>query len=183
MSSDQAHEEQNQQQESTPRSRIKSRQEIEQEKSPTPGRRLTPTSLLLYVGLVVVMYIYWALFPGYPPLELEANLGTSVFIRLLVIFLLINRSVVGWFIGIVLEAIYIVTFSFQIASIGGDSAAKIWGLLFLAIAALALLLTRTSRQHVWSKDEPVAAPAAQSSQQGNGQAESASSSSGSSSST
>lgn len=151
MSSDQAHEDQ--QEDSTPRSKIKSRKEIEQEKSPAPARRPTPTSILLYVGLVVVLYIYWALFPGFPPLELEANLGTSIFIRLLVIFLLINRSVVGWFIGIVLETIYIIVFSFQIASIGGDSAAKLWGLLFLAIAALALLLTRTSRHHVWSKGD------------------------------
>jgi hypothetical protein len=179
MSSDQAPEDQ--QENATPRSKIKSRQEIEQEKAPTPVRRPTPTSLLLYVGLVIVMYIYWAVFPGYPPLELEANLGTSIFIRLLVIFLLINRSVVGWFIGIVLEAIYIITFSFQIASIGGDSAAKLWGLLFLAIAALALLLTRTSRQHVWSKGDAAEAPAAPSGQAEPDQAGSSSSSRSSSS--
>jgi hypothetical protein len=141
------------QENATPRSKIKSRDQIEQEKNPAPGRRPTPSSLLFYVGLVIVLYIYWAFFPGFPPLELEANLGTTIFIRLLVIFLLINRSVVGWFIGIVLEAIYIIVFSFQIASIGGDSAAKLWGLLFFSIAALALLLTRTSRQHVWSKGD------------------------------
>lgn len=145
----------NQGQESAPKSKIKTRDQIEQEQNPTPPRQPTPSSVLVYVGLVIVMYLYWGLFPGYPPLELEANLATSVFIRLLVIFLLVNRSIVGWIIGVVLEGIYIVVFSFQIAGIGGESAAKLWGLLFMSIALMALLLTRTTRQHVFRPDPEI----------------------------
>ncbi len=145
-------------QSSTPKSKIKTRDQIEQEQNPSPQRQPTPSSVLVYVGLVLVMYLYWGLFPGFPPLELEANLATSVFIRLLVIFLLVNRSMVGWVIGVLLEGIYIVVFSVQIAGIGGDSAAKLWGLLFLSIALMALLLTRSTRQHVFQREPQVKSP-------------------------
>jgi hypothetical protein len=184
MSNDPKHSEQEQNQ-AAPQSKIKTREQIEQGKNPAPPRKPTPSSVLVYVGLVIVMYLYWAIFPGFPPLELEANLATSVFIRLLVIFLLMNRSFVGWIIGILLEGIYIVVLSLQIASIGGDSAAKLWGLLFMSIALMALLLTRTTRQHVFSPDPEIVAqqqadPDAESDDE-RGQAEAPSSSSRSSS--
>lgn len=155
MSSEQ---EQNEQpQAETPKSKIKTREQIDRAANPAPPRQLTPSSIMVYIGLVVFLYIYWALFPGFPPLELGANLATSVFVRLLVIFLLMNRSPVGWIIGTLLESLYIVIFALQIASLGGDSAAKLWGLLFLSIAALALLLTRTTRQFVWAPDPEIIA--------------------------
>jgi hypothetical protein len=153
MSSDK--EQNDQQEQQTPKSRIKTRDQIQREAGAVPARRATPASILAYVAIVVTLFVFWAVVPGYPPIDFDGQLAVSVFLRLLVIFLLMNRSAIGWIIALLIEGIYIIVFSIQIAQVGPETAAKLWGLLFISIAAMALILTRSTRQHVFSPDPEV----------------------------
>jgi hypothetical protein len=147
MSSDQNADEQNQTR--APRSRIKTREQIEQEKNPTPARQPTPTSILAYVGLVIFILFYGFLVPGEPSIDFGERLAVTVFLRIMIVFLLINRSTIGWILAILFELSQIILFplSFDV-----PSEPKSWGLIFLHTAALALILTATTRRHVFDPD-------------------------------
>jgi hypothetical protein len=132
-----------QEQNPTPRSKIKSRSEIES----TPARRPTPPSILVYIGIVIFTLLYGLVIPGEPTLAFDQRLAITVFFRLMLIFLLVNRSLIGWILALIFEAMQIVLVAVMIEPPGGP---KIWGMLFLHTAALALLLTGATRQHIWS---------------------------------
>lgn len=189
MSSDQEQTDQTDQADQAPKSKIKTRRELDEQSGAVPPRQPAPSSIFAYVAVIITLFLFWGIVPGYPPIALDGQLAVSVFLRLLVVFLLINRSTIGWLIGAVIEGIYIIMFSIQIAQEGPDQAAKLWGLLFISIAAMALLLTRATRQHVFSPDPEVVAeqsgdPDAEAPDETDeDQAVSSSSSSGSSSST
>ena len=133
------------QSESTPKSKIKSRNEMAQ--AEMPKRTPTPTSILLYVAIVVISMLYGLVVPGEPALAVDQRLAVTIFIRLLLIFLLVNRSFVGWVLAALFESLQIILIALQIEPPGNP---KIWGTLFMHTAALALLLTRATRAHVWS---------------------------------
>lgn len=149
MSSDQEQEPQEQ----TPKSKIESR---DQQAAAMSTRRPTPTSLLVYVAFVILTMVYGLVIPGEPVLAIDQRLAITIFVRLLLIFLLVNRSWVGWILAVLFEALQIILVALLIEPPGGP---KIWGMLFLHTATLALLLTGATRQHIWRKD-PEPAPAA-----------------------
>jgi hypothetical protein len=142
MSSEQEREEKK----TTPRSKIKSRAETEN----VPERRPTPASILVYVGVVVFTLFYGLIIPGEPALAVDQRLAITVFFRLMLVFLLVNRSFVGWIVAVIFEAMQIILVALLIEPPGGP---KIWGMLFLHTAAMALLLTGATRQHVWRRSE------------------------------
>lgn len=148
MSSDHAQEQSEEQQ--TPRSKIRSRREIEEASGDAPRRKPTPSSILVYVVIVLSTFAYGVVIPGEPPLAVDERLAITVFFRLMLIFLLVNRSVVGWAVALLFEAMQIVLVALLVESPGGP---KVWGMVFLHTAALALLLTGATRQHIWSKRE------------------------------
>jgi hypothetical protein len=175
MSSDQ---EQNEAQEKqTPRSRIKTRDQIDQETGAVSTRRPTPSSILVYVGIVIFIFFYGFLVPGEPSLAFGERLAVTVFLRIMIIFLLINRSTIGWILAILFEISQIILFplSFDV-----PNEPKTWGLIFLHTAAMALLLTGATRQHIWARDPEIVA---QQQEVGSDQADPSSSESRSSSST
>ncbi|MFW6075243.1 MAG: hypothetical protein ACOC9Y_06595 [Chloroflexota bacterium] len=147
MSSDQEQDSQEQ----TPKSKIQSRG---QQAAEMPGRRPTPTSLLVYVAFVILTMVYGLVIPGEPVLAIDQRLAITLFVRLLLIFLLVNRSWIGWILAVVFETLQIILVALLIEPPGGP---KIWGMLFLHTATLALLLTGATRQHIWRKD-PEPAP-------------------------
>jgi hypothetical protein len=176
MSNEQAQEQHGDQQ-TTPKSKIKSRREIEG--ATAPPRRPTPSSLLVYVAIVLFTFGYGALIPGEPSLAFDQRLAITVFFRLMLIFLLVNRSVVGWVVALLFEAMQIILVALLIESPGGP---KVWGMVFLHTAALALLLTGATRQHIWSwREESLAAQRAEQARQQEEQAQAGESSSSSSS--
>jgi hypothetical protein len=142
------------QEQQTPKSKIKTRDEIEQEKNPTPFRRPTPSSILVYVALVIGVYLYSVVVPGEPVLDFGERFAVTIFIRLLIIFLLVNRSTIGWILALLFEASQIILFplSFDV-----PNEPKTWGLIFLHTAAMALLLTRATRQHIFAPDPEIVA--------------------------
>jgi hypothetical protein len=147
MSSDQDQNEN--QDQATPKSKIKSRSQIDQESGAAPVRRPTPSSILVYVALVIVTYLYSFVVPGEPVLDFGERFAVTIFIRLMIVFLLVNRSTIGWILALLFEASQIVLFplSFDV-----PNEPKSWGLIFLHTAAMALLLTRATRQHIFSRD-------------------------------
>lgn len=139
--------------EQTPKSKIQSRSQ--QQAAEAPTRQPTPTSILVYVAFVFLTMIYGLVLPGEPSLAIDQRLAITIFVRLMLIFLLVNRSWIGWILAVLFEALQIILVALLIEPPGGP---KIWGMLFLHTATLALLLTGASRQHVWRKD-PTPAPA------------------------
>lgn len=136
--------------EQTPKSKIQSRS---QSAEPVSTRRPTPTSVLVYVAFVFLTMIYGLVIPGEPTLAIDQRLAITIFVRLLLIFLLVNRSWIGWIFAVVFESLQIILVALLIEPPGGP---KIWGMLFLHTASLALLLTGATRQHVWHREpEPV----------------------------
>jgi hypothetical protein len=140
----------------TPKSKIRSKRH--EERLASPPRRPTPSSILMYIGLVILTQIVGAVFPGFPPFDLSGGGMLFLFLRLLIIFLLVNRSVIGWIIGLLLETFTIIVFSMELAAVGVENAPKLIAMLFLTVAALALLLTRQTRSHIWAADPPVQKP-------------------------
>jgi hypothetical protein len=138
----------------TPKSKIKTRDEIEQEKGTAPARRPTPSSILVYVALVIGVYLYSVVVPGEPVLDFGERFAVTIFIRLMIIFLLVNRSAIGWILALIFEGAQIVLFplSFDV-----PNEPKTWGLIFLHTAAMALLLTRATRQHIFAPDPEIVA--------------------------
>lgn len=138
-----------QDQSDSPKSKIKTRDQIEQEQNPAPPRQPTPSSILVYVGIVIFIFFYGFLVPGEPVLDFGERLAVTVFLRIMIIFLLINRSTIGWILAILFEVsqIILLPLSFDV-----PDEPKSWGLIFLHTAALALILTHTTRQHVFRPD-------------------------------
>jgi hypothetical protein len=150
MSSDQ---EQNEQRKKpTPKSKIKTRGQIEQESGAAPVRRPTPSSILVYIGIVIFIFFYGFLVPGEPTIDFGERLAVTVFLRIMIIFLLINRSTIGWVLAILFEVSQIILFplSFDV-----PNEPKTWGMIFLHTAAMALLLTSATRQHIWAPDPEI----------------------------
>jgi hypothetical protein len=149
MSSDQ---EQNEQKKTTPKSKIKTRDQIEQESGAAPIRRPTPSSILVYIGIVIFIFFYGFLVPGEPTIDFGERLAVTVFLRIMIIFLLINRSTIGWILAILFEVSQIILFplSFDV-----PNEPKTWGMIFLHTAAMALLLTGATRQHIWAPDPEI----------------------------
>lgn len=177
--------EQTDQEKTTPKSKIQSRHERDAA-STLDQRRATPATILVYIVIIIFTFFYGFLIPGEPSLAFDQRLAITVFFRLMIVFLLINRSVIGWFLAIVFESLQIILVALLIEPPGGI---KVWGMLFMHTAALALLLTGLTRQHIWSKREESLVPPPSSEQPDSGdagesdQAEGSSSSSRSSSST
>lgn len=166
----------------TPRSKIQSRNQSEAAMRPA---RPTPASVFAYILVVILAQIVSAVVPGYPPFDLSGGGILFLFLRLLVFFLLINRSVLGWIVAVLVETVTIIIFSIHLAAEGPGTAPKLWVLLFLTISSLALLLTRPTRQHIWAPDPELSEPAdatSASAESAQSQADSSSSSSSSDSS-
>ena len=110
-------------------------------------RRPLPGSLWVYICVVLLLYAIWGLVPGHPSLAIEGSLATTIFFRLLIVYLLVNRSTIGWILAIAFEVLYIVILAVIIEPPGN---VKSWSMLFLVTVALALLLTRATRVHIRS---------------------------------
>lgn len=133
------------QEQQKPASRSKIRSRLEE--SPAVTRRPSPPTILIYVVVVIATLVYGLIIPGEPVLAVDQRLAITVFFRLMLIFLLVNRSFVGWILAVVFEAMQIILVALLLEPPGG---VKVWGMLFLHTASLALLLTGATRQHIWS---------------------------------
>jgi hypothetical protein len=113
---------------------------------PAPRPQL-PTSIWLYIVVVVLIYLVAGLFPGEPTLAIDGRLAVTTFFRLLFVFLLINRSTIGLIIAAVFEAFSLMLL---VVTLPDADVVKLGVLMFLQSAALALLLTRATRVFVRS---------------------------------
>jgi hypothetical protein len=112
-----------------------------------PARQPLPGSIWIYVVVVLLIYLFGGLWPGDPALAFDGRLAVTTFFRLLFIFLLINRSTVGWILAAAFEAMAIVLL---IVTFEPPATIKLGVLMFLHSAALALLLTRATRVYIRS---------------------------------